>query len=485
MYESYYGFSEKPFSLTPDPKYLYRSESHANAFDLLQYAIRRREGFVVVTGDIGTGKTTLCHALLEQIDRTTFTALVLNTFVTEEDLLNKILQDFGVISREEAKSGRLAHVGKQALIDTLSDFLLSLIPLKASAVLIIDEAQNLPLPVLEQLRIRSNLETDKEKLLQIILVGQMNLQTQLRSPELRQLDQRVSIRYELKPLDAETVAAYVAHRLTIAGGSAAVRFEPKAIKEVHRRSRGIPRLINLICDRALLTAYSVRANRITRDMVAHAAVSLDVQDPQPRTIRWLRPRTSTVARAALVLLASSLAVVATTVVYRRVDAAVIADGRRPERPAVQERIRGLSSESIRGPAEEATAAARTVQTGDDPRASVTRRLPPDAAFTIIVGSYAIADPATAGEVAALTAWLEAFGFAVYYADVDLGSRGRWQRVLAGAYTDTESARRDADRLKAAAPQSDPRLVSAGFASGIVATVAHEPLAAWRRSGTEP
>ncbi len=124
MYESYYGFSEKPFSLTPDPKYLYRSQSHGNAFDLLQYAIRRREGFVVVTGDIGTGKTTLCRALLEQIDRTTFTALVLNPFLTEEDLLKRILQDFGVISREEIKAGRLANVTKQELIETLYDFLL-------------------------------------------------------------------------------------------------------------------------------------------------------------------------------------------------------------------------------------------------------------------------------------------------------------------------------------------------------------------------
>ena len=134
MYETYYGFSEKPFSLTPDPKYLYRSQSHGNAFDLLQYAIRRREGFVVVTGDIGTGKTTLCRALLEQIDRTTFTALVLNPFLTEEDLLKRILQDFGVISREELKSGRLSGVSKQELIDALYDFLLGLIPLNASAV---------------------------------------------------------------------------------------------------------------------------------------------------------------------------------------------------------------------------------------------------------------------------------------------------------------------------------------------------------------
>src|SRR5437773_4348850 len=242
MYERYYGFSEKPFSLTPDPKYLYRSESHANAFDLLQYAIGRREGFVVVTGDIGTGKTTLCRALLERIDRTTFTALVLNPFLTEEDLLKRILQDFGVISRDEIKGGRLASATKQELIDSLYDFLLGLIPIKASAVLIIDEAQNLPLPVLEQIRILSNLETDKEKLLQIILVGQLNLQTLLRSPEMRQLDQRVSIRYELKPLDEEAVGSYVSHRLTIAGRGAAVSFTRKALRKVHRLSGGIPRL---------------------------------------------------------------------------------------------------------------------------------------------------------------------------------------------------------------------------------------------------
>src|SRR5690242_19840640 len=234
MYESYYGFAEKPFSLTPDPKYLYRSESHANAFDLLQYAIRRREGFVVVTGDIGTGKTTLCRALLEEIDRTTFTALVLNPFLTEEDLLKRILQDFGVVSREEAKAGRLAAATKQELIDALYDFLLGLVALNANAVLIIDEAQNLPMPVLEQVRILSNLETDKEKLLQIILVGQLDLQTLLRAPALRQLDQRISIRYELQPLDRDAVAAYIAHRLTIAGATASVSFTSEAIDAVYR-----------------------------------------------------------------------------------------------------------------------------------------------------------------------------------------------------------------------------------------------------------
>src|SRR5580765_3495500 len=304
MYETYYGFAEKPFSLTPDPKYLYRSRSHSSAFELLQYAIRRREGFVVVTGDIGTGKTTLCRALLEEIDRTTFTALVLNPFVSEEDLLKRILQDFGVVSREEMKRGTLANVSKQELIDALYDFLLGLVPLKASAVLIIDEAQNLPLSVLEQIRILSNLETDKEKLLQIILVGQLNLQSLLRSPELRQLDQRVSIRYELKPLDEETVAAYVAHRLTIAGGSASVAFTAKALEQVHRLSGGIPRLINLICDRALLAGFSMKVNRISDDMVRHAAQSLDLQVPRANFGHWFRRQAPLVTAAAVLLLSA-------------------------------------------------------------------------------------------------------------------------------------------------------------------------------------
>jgi len=295
MYEDYFGFTEKPFSLTPDPRYLYKSESHANAFELLQYAMRRREGFVVVTGDIGTGKTTLCRALLEQIDRRTFTALVLNPFLSEDDLLKLILQDFGVVSRDDVKAGRLAGVSKQELIDTLYDFLLGLLPLKANAVLIIDEAQNLPLQVLEQLRILSNLETDKEKLLQIILVGQTNLKTILRSPELRQLDQRVSIRYELKPLTQDETTAYIQHRLYVAGGATAVTFLPKAVQSVFQYSGGIPRLINLICDRSLLGAFSMKVNRVSQDLVIRATESLELRQVEKSRFSWLRRRRPLVA----------------------------------------------------------------------------------------------------------------------------------------------------------------------------------------------
>ncbi len=455
MYEHYYGFNEKPFSLTPDPKYLYRSPSHANAFDLLQYAIRRREGFVVVTGDIGTGKTTLCRALLAQIDRTTFTALVLNPVLTQEDLLKRILQDFGGISRDEVKAGRLAHVTKQELIDALYDFLLGLIPLNASAVLIIDEAQNLPLQLLEQIRILSNLETDKEKLLQIILVGQLNLQTLLRSPELRQLDQRVSIRYELKPLDREAVGAYVAHRLTIAGGSARVTFSPKALGRIHRLSDGIPRLINLICDRALLAGYSIRTDRITPELVAHAADSLDLAPSTRSRFAWIRRRASLLAGAAVVLLASAFAVGGAAFLYERfVDRPLQASAMPPVVPP-----------SAPPPIAAASAPA------------INRRLPSTATYTLLAGSFPVYGDTADVQVRDLARWLDAAGIDVYYAQVDLGSRGIWQRVLAGAYTDLQSAR--ADELRLQAQGADVHVVAAGAATGAY------PSPADARSGTQP
>ncbi|HVD92004.1 MAG TPA: AAA family ATPase [Vicinamibacterales bacterium] len=290
MYEDYYGFTEKPFSLTPDPKYLFKSASHANAFELLQYAIRRREGFVVITGDIGTGKTTLCRAILEQVDRKTFTALVLNPFLSEEDLLRLVLQEFGVVSRDEIRRGRLVGVSKHELIETLNEFLLSLQALRAQAILIIDEAQNLPLQVLEQIRILSNLETEKDKLLQIVLVGQSNLKDLLRKPELRQLDQRVSIRYDLKPLAAEETSTYVQHRLSVAGGGAAVTFAPKALARIHRYTAGIPRLINLLCDRALLSGYSAHTNKILTYFVDEAAHALEFERPRKTMRAWVRQR---------------------------------------------------------------------------------------------------------------------------------------------------------------------------------------------------
>ena len=280
MYEDYYGFVQPPFSLTPDPRFLYRSESHDLALQQVWQAIRRKEGFIVLTGDIGTGKTTLCRTLLEQFDQTTFTSLILNPFLSVEDLLRELLLSFGVVSKNAMKTGRLALATKHELVSTLHDFLLSLVPLHGSAVLIIDEAQHLSTAVLEEIRVLSNLETNDQKLLQVVIVGQLNLIDILHKAELRQLNQRISIRCSLKALTREEVEAYITHRLWVARGSTSVTFTPKAFDLVHAISGGVPRVINLLCDRALMVGCEKQTSRITEDHVVGAAAKLGHEIPR-------------------------------------------------------------------------------------------------------------------------------------------------------------------------------------------------------------
>ena len=280
MYEDYFGFVQPPFSLTPDPRFLYRSESHDVALQQVWQAIRRKEGFVVLTGDIGTGKTTLCRTVLEQFDETTFTALILNPFLSVEELLREVLLTFGIVSKDALKTGRLATASKHELVRTLHDFLLSLVPLHGSAVLIIDEAQHLSVDVLEEIRVLSNLETNDQKLLQVVIVGQLNLLDILHKPDLRQLDQRISIRCSLKPLGREESEAYVTHRLFVARGSTSVTFTPTAFDLVHTVSGGVPRVINLLCDRALMVACEQQTSRITEDHVVAAAAKIGHEVPR-------------------------------------------------------------------------------------------------------------------------------------------------------------------------------------------------------------
>ncbi len=201
IYEQFYGLREKPFSLSSDPRFLYKSPAHKAAFNNLLTAIRRREGLIVLTGDIGTGKTTLCRAVLENLDRKTFTAFVPDPFVSREDLLKMLLIDFGVMSVDDLRSGRLKDVSRPDLSYPLYDFLKSLQPLNAVAVMIIDEAQNVPPPLLEEIRILSDLE-DREKLLQVVLVGQLELRAHLKLPEMRQVDQRVSVPVRARAADS-------------------------------------------------------------------------------------------------------------------------------------------------------------------------------------------------------------------------------------------------------------------------------------------
>jgi len=274
MYEQFYSLIEPPFSLTPDPKYFYRSESHHRAFELLQYAIQRREGFMIVYGDIGTGKTTLCRAVLDTIEKNVYTALLLNPFLTETDLLKTILSDFAVPVPKTA-------TGKQDLLNALNKFLISVLEKDGRAVLIIDEAQNIPLATLEQIRMISNLETHNAKLLQIVLVGQLELMDVLAKPELRQLQQRVSIKCELSPLSMEELAQYIRHRLAIAGGGQSrIIFTSDGLKEIYRYSSGIPRLINLIADRSLLAGMALSTTTMDRRVVREAVDNLQLKKPK-------------------------------------------------------------------------------------------------------------------------------------------------------------------------------------------------------------
>jgi general secretion pathway protein A len=274
IYEPFYGLHEKPFSLSADPRFLFRSPAHGPAFDEILAGIHRREGLIVLTGEIGTGKTTLCRSVLQHLDRRTFAAFVADPFVSREDLLKALLVDFGVISIGDLTRGRFNGASRSDLSYPLYEFLDSLVPLQAFAVLVIDEAQNLSLPLLEEIRILSELER-REKLLQVVLVGQPELRSSLRLPEMRQVDQRVSVRCELTALDAAGVAGYVSHRLGVAGrGGSRVEFTSPALEAIYEGSSGVPRLINRICDRALQRAHASRTLEIDARFVWTAIADL-------------------------------------------------------------------------------------------------------------------------------------------------------------------------------------------------------------------
>jgi general secretion pathway protein A len=272
-YEPVFGLREKPFSLSSDPRFFFSHSSHGAAFDTLAAGIRRREGVLVLTGEVGTGKTTLCRAVLQSLGQEIFAAFVPDPFLSREDLLKTLLVDFGVVSVEDIRSGRLRGASRTDLSYPLYDFLASLQPLKAFAVVMIDEAQNLTAELLEEIRILSDLEHG-QKLLEVLLVGQPELQSRLATSTMRQLRQRVSIRCELAPLTREDVPPYVSHRLIIAGNNGKVQFTDAAIDLVCAASHGVPRVINLVCDRALLRAARSRTMRVEAEHVAGAVDDL-------------------------------------------------------------------------------------------------------------------------------------------------------------------------------------------------------------------
>ena len=262
MYNKFYYLKENPFNITADPEFFFPSSHHDEAFSHLIYGVHQRKGILVITGEIGTGKTTLCRILLNRLGEDTKTALILNPSFSDVQLLQIILKDLDIESRAK---------NKFSLVNALNEFLLKESNQGHNVVLIIDEAQNLGVKQLEQIRLLSNLETEKEKLLQIILVGQPELLDKLQLPTLRQLNQRVTVRYHLMPLDRNEMHNYIQHRLKVAtssnNSSYGIHFTDKAIDAIYESSRGTPRMVNILCDRALLAGYISETHMIDEHIV--------------------------------------------------------------------------------------------------------------------------------------------------------------------------------------------------------------------------
>jgi len=266
VYTAFYGFREPPFNLTPDPRFIFFSDQHREAINHLLFGVQQRKGFIQLTGEVGSGKTTLCRAFLEELHDRYVTSLVLNPIFSESQILRVILKEFGVndISRERLQN-----------YDMLNEFLLARAREGKDAVLIIDEAQDLSPSLLEQIRLLSNLETDNRKLIQIVLMGQPELKAKLDDPALKQLRQRITIRYHLGPLTEDETRRYLEHRMTVAGGRGSPLFEPGAVARMYRYSGGIPRLINALADKSLLAGFVYRTDRITAKMVTVAERELE------------------------------------------------------------------------------------------------------------------------------------------------------------------------------------------------------------------
>ncbi|MGD8768474.1 MAG: AAA family ATPase [Desulfobacterales bacterium] len=273
MYKNFFSFRERPFKLVPNPAYLFLSKSHEEVLAHLTYAVIQGDGFVEITGEVGTGKTTICRAFLENLDHNTKAAYIFNPSLNAIQLLRAIIDEFGIESDTD---------NIKDLIDRLNSFLIAKKSEGKNVILIIDEAQNLTKEVLEQLRLLSNLETAKDKLIQIILVGQPELGEKLDSHELRQLDQRITLRCQLAPLSYKEVQAYIQHRINIASLKTEIQFDAAAYRSIYQYSRGIPRLINIVCDRALLNAFVLNQEIISGKIAMAAIRELGVRGDMKR-----------------------------------------------------------------------------------------------------------------------------------------------------------------------------------------------------------
>ena len=432
-HDHYYGFREPPFSLTPDPKFAYSSESHEHVLRTVLHGLRRHEGLLLITGDIGCGKTTICRRLVPLLPERTFLSLVLNPFLTPEDLLKQVLEDFGLVSPDDARRGSLARASCHELARTLQEFLYSLAQIDGTAILIVDEAQNLPLRTLEQVRLLSNYETDTRKLLQIILVGQRNLEPILELEELRQLNQRVSRRCRIEPLRADEVAAYVEHRLSAAmpvNESPRVAFTPGAFNAIARISRRIPRIINLLCDRALEIGHASGMDSIDRRGVLLAAKDLELPVSAAMRLAPALPSRRAVATAA-----AAAALVAAI----GISAATIRRGG-PSLSSLLPATRGSTAETVPSkPALKLEPALDVEPTAGSaavvaPRSAALPRTQTDVLESAPSYELTVASFETPGRAAAVAADLVGRGH-----PARVSTSGRWQIVLVGPYSSLTEA----------------------------------------------
>src|ERR1017187_3663498 len=266
VYLEFYGLKLSPFDITPNPRFLFHSTKHREAFNHLLYGIRERKGFVQLTGEIGAGKTTLCRAMLAQLDGNFSTALILNPILSPDELMKAIATEFGLAVR---------GMDRLDTVSAINNFLLWQVEQNRDAVLIIDEAQNLTEELLEQVRLLSNLEMDNRKLVQIVLMGQPELRDRLNSPNLRQLRQRITVRYHLSPLSQAEISQYIQHRLTVSGANGAPRFTRPALWRIHHYTGGIPRLVNAVCDKALLAGYVNQTEELDYRVIGKAIRELE------------------------------------------------------------------------------------------------------------------------------------------------------------------------------------------------------------------
>ncbi len=457
MYLEYYGLLEKPFSLTPDPKYFFASGCHAEARDLLRYGVREREGFMCFVGAAGTGKTTLLRTVLEGFGDEIITALVLNPYLSEEDLLRIVLMDFGLATRAELESEAGRRLSKQELLDRLNQYLLHLNLQGKAAVLVIDEAQNLPLPVMEQIRLLSNLETSRSKLLQIVLAGQLGLRRLLAAPELSQLAQRVSVRYTLQPFSREEIARYLDHRLRIAGSDGQVVFDASAVDAIHRYTEGVPRLVNLVADRALLAGYAERTERIDARIVDRAAATLDLAhtqapppierpEPPPPVMPAMPPGAALPARPrrSFRLDANRLIGGAAIAASLLIGGLMIAPwlSHRPGLPASPPaRAEGTGTLSDAANGEPRFGAAPEPAAAGGAAVATAR---PHGAYTVYLSSFRRDDDP---QLIALRGRLEGVGLTTYLVAADVPGQGRLYRLVVGDLDGVGPARDLAQQLR--------------------------------------